>query len=164
MPDSNSDDDLRPHEQWMYDFQIHLALALISYAISLDWDEISERPDWMRQKPFVKLPCNCKMCYFRKNGHTGRICNAMNQQYYVHYKCGKRVRRRGCSDDRVRITTYSDYCRLCYRNHPGVDDEGTAMRSKQIVNKCKRSSMGCPICKEHICKACWPAYDHGVSL
>jgi hypothetical protein len=145
-----------------HDFQIHLALALISYAISLDWDGISQRPDWMLQKQFV--PCNCRMCYFCRNGHNGRICNAMNQQYYVHYKCGKRVRRSGCSDERLQIMTSSDYCCLCYRNHPGVDAEGTAMTSKQIKKACKQSSMGCTIYKEPICKACWPAFDHGVSL
>jgi hypothetical protein len=145
-----------------HDFQIHLALALINYAISLDWDGVSAKPDWMRQKDFE--PCDCKMCYFCKNGHTGRICNAQKQNYYVHYKCGKRVRRRGCSDERIRIMQNSDYCRMCYRNHPGVDDQGTAMTSKQISKAVKQSSMGRTICKQPICKACWPAYDHGVSL
>jgi hypothetical protein len=39
-----------------HDFQIHLAIALLNFAISLDWIGIGERPEWMRQKGFV--PCN----------------------------------------------------------------------------------------------------------
>jgi hypothetical protein len=48
-----------------HDFQIDLAMAL---AISLDWDVKSARPGWIHQKNF--LLCDCKKCYFCKNGHT----------------------------------------------------------------------------------------------
>ena len=140
-----------------HDFQIHLALALMSCAISLDWDGQGDRPDWMRQKEFV--PCNCKKCYFCKNGHTGN-----NQEYVAEFKCGKRLRLRGCSDERMKILNYSDYCRLCYRNNPGVDAAGNTLNNKRKRAACRRSSYGCPICKEPICATCWPTYDHGVSM
>ena len=47
-------------------------MALLNYAISLDWDGKSARPGWMRQKDF--LPCDCNKCYFCKNGHTSGAC------------------------------------------------------------------------------------------
>jgi hypothetical protein len=54
-------------------FQIQLGLDIMSYAISQAWDGKSDRPDWMRQGPFV--PCNFKECYFCKNRHTTGIAH-----------------------------------------------------------------------------------------
>jgi hypothetical protein len=145
-----------------HDFQIHLALALINYAIQLDWDGISERPDWMRQKPF--LPCDCKRCYFCKNGLTGRIRNAKNEEYLVQYKCGKRLRSRGCTENRVKIQADTDYCRMCFRKQPDLKEDGQRNTFTEKRAACKQSYLGCAVCLEPICKACWPAYDHGISV
>jgi hypothetical protein len=145
-----------------HDFQIHLAISLMNRAISLDWDGRSDRPNYMRQRDFE--PCDCKRCYFCKNGHTGRICNKMKQDYVMQYKCGKRLRKRGCSDVRVKVLNNSDYCRMCYRNHPGVDASGNAINSKERKAACNQSYLGCPSCEEPICKKCWGTYDHCVAL
>ena len=46
-----------------HDFQIDLALSLMNYGIGLQWDgESAERPNFMRQDPFV--PCDCGKCFF----------------------------------------------------------------------------------------------------
>jgi hypothetical protein len=84
--------------------------------------------------------------------------------YAVEYKCGKRLRQRGCSDVRVSIRKDTDYCRMCYRNHPGVDGDGNQMDYNAKKRTCKQSKMGCPSCEEPICKKCWGNYDHCVGL
>jgi hypothetical protein len=43
-----------------HDFQIHLALALMTYAITHDWNGISDKPNWMRRREYE--PCDCKKC------------------------------------------------------------------------------------------------------
>jgi hypothetical protein len=144
-----------------HDFQIHLALALMTYAISRDWNGIADKPDWMRKREYEL--CDCKRCYFCRNGHTGRICNGLMQDYIVQYKCGKRLRRKGCTDHRVTILNYTDYCRLCYKKQPNVKANGESNSNKEKKSACKRSKMGCGCCEEPICEACWPEYDHGVS-
>jgi hypothetical protein len=142
-----------------HDFQIHLAIELMNKAISLDW---KDKPDWMRKRSYV--PCDCKLCYFCKNGHTTGIAHPKQKQYVVEYKCGKRLRKRGCSDIRVALRKDTCYCRMCYRNHPGVDANGNEMDSRAKKNACKQSKMGCPSCEEPICKSCWDTYDHCVTL
>ena len=69
-----------------HDFQIDLGLALLNYAIALDWDGSLERPEYMRQKEFV--PCDCTKCYFCINGHTKGICPKRDQEYLLEFKCG----------------------------------------------------------------------------
>jgi hypothetical protein len=58
----------------------------------------------------------------------------------------------------------TDYCRVCYRNHPGVDGDGNQMDYNPKKRACKQSKMGCPSCEEPICKKCWGNYDHCVGL
>jgi hypothetical protein len=81
----------------------------------------------------------------------------------VQYKCGKRVRQRGCTETPVRVLKDTSYCRQCYRNHPGVDSDGIKMSAKQKKSDCRQSCKGCAGCEEPICKLCWPTYDHRPS-
>jgi hypothetical protein len=141
-----------------HDFQIHLAIELMNRAISLDW---KDKPDWMRKSSYV--PCDCKLCYFCKNGHTGGICSPRKKECMVQYKCGKRVRQSGCSEIRMKILNYSDYCHMCYAKQPDVKPNGEPNTWEEKKANCKRSTMGCVACEEPICKGCWPSYDHGIS-
>ncbi len=51
-----------------HDFQIDLALSLMNYRIGLQWDgESAERPNFMRQDPFV--PCDCGKCFLLEWNH-----------------------------------------------------------------------------------------------
>ena len=104
----------------------------------------------MRQKDF--LPCNCKKCYFCKNGHI------KGEEYIMHYKCGKRIRQERCTDTRVTIANNSSYCRPCYKKQPNTKS------SAEKKFGCSKSRMGCGSCKEPVCAACWETYDHGVTL
>jgi hypothetical protein len=131
-----------------HDFQIDLAMALLNYAISLDWDGKSARPGWMRQKDF--LPCDCTKCYFCKNGHTSGACRKRDREYTVAFKCGKRQRTKKCTEERVTIASYSDYCRLCYKKKP------KDMPATQKRKESKRSSKGCGSCQVLVCEECWP--------
>ena len=51
-----------------HDFQMDLAMALINYGFESSWKDGTERPNWMRQGPFV--PCGCKQCYFCLKRYT----------------------------------------------------------------------------------------------
>jgi hypothetical protein len=92
-----------------------------------------------------------------------RICNAQKNDYIVEYKCGKRLRLRGCSDLRVKVLNYSDYCRSCLKKQPSKNDNGEKLTHQEKKARCKKSYKGCIVCKEPICEACWTTYDHGVS-
>ncbi len=74
----------------------------------------------------------------------------------VEYKCGTRVKTNQCTDVRVSLGMKSgDYCRMCYRKQMT-----TELLAKERKNRCRASAMGCPICKEPICKECWKeGYD-----
>jgi hypothetical protein len=67
----------------------------------------------MRQKDFEA--CDCKRCYFCRNGHTGQITNGMKKDYVVQYQCGKHLHRRGCTPHQVRVRDGGSYCRMCYK-------------------------------------------------
>ena len=55
-------------------FQIDLGLSLMELGIRMDWKkqgdsfEEGDKPGWMRQTTYV--PCNCKICFFCKEGKT----------------------------------------------------------------------------------------------
>ena len=145
-------------------FQIRLGLDLMYYAISKAWDGKSERPDWMRQTPFV--PCDCAMCYFCLNGHTTGI---MHREKYtkvkvVYEKTGSIVRADECVTDAVDLGRGCAYCKMCFRKLIGATDaDGKKLTYKQKKKLVKNSSRkGCPqsSCNEHICKECWAdGYD-----
>jgi hypothetical protein len=144
-----------------HDFQVELGIALLNCAIEMDWNGVGPKPAWMRQT--VLVPCDCKMCYFCLKGLTNGVAHKQQSQTVIHYKCGKRLRVRGCTDIRVRVRNNKDYCRRCYRNHPGVDSDGNKMNAKAKKNECASSYLGCGACLEPICEACWPVYDHRVA-
>jgi len=98
-------------------FQIDLALSLMNYGIGLQWDgESAERPNFMRQDPFV--PCDCGKCIFCLNGITNGIAHPPKKKakVIVEYKCGARVTTNKCTDVQVSLGLESgSYCRMCYR-------------------------------------------------
>lgn len=56
----------------------------MEYGIRFDWEDVNDektKPDWMRQKP--PKPCDCKICFFCKEGITNGI---------YHMRGGKRTR------------------------------------------------------------------------
>ena len=101
-----------------YKFQYDLALELMEYGIKLDWKDLeddSQRPPYIRQKSIV--PCECKSCFFCKNGITTGI---------DHRRVGKkRLRTRDkivtCSGQREMLHKHTDYCRMCYNIHRTED-------------------------------------------
>jgi hypothetical protein len=115
-----------------------------------------ERPNFMRQDPFV--PCDCGKCFFCLNGITTGIAHPPTKKakVTVEYKCGTRVTTNKCTDVRVSLGLSSGkYCRMCYRKQLT-----TELSAKDRQQRCRTSRMGCPICKEPICKECWKeGYD-----
>ena len=66
-------------------------------------------------------------------------------------KCGTRVTTNKCTDVRVSLgMELGSYCRMCYRKQLT-----TELSAKERRKTCRTSRMGCPICKESICKECW---------
>jgi hypothetical protein len=74
----------------------------------------------------------------------------------VEYKCGTCVTTNKCTDVRMSLGMQSGiYCRMCYRKQLT-----TELSPKERRKTCRTSAMGCPICKEPICKECWKeGYD-----
>jgi hypothetical protein len=147
----------RDKNQGRHDFQIDLGISLLNYGIGLDWDgESRERPSYMRKGAFK--PCECKMCFFCVKGLTNGITHRPRKQakVTVEYKCGTRVITKKCTDVRVNLGLNSGkYCRMCYRKQLP-----TGLSAKERQKRCRTSAMGCPICKEPICKECWKdGYD-----
>ena len=59
-------------------------MALLNYAIKYLWREGNERPNWIRQGPFV--PCECERCYFCLKGYTSGIAHKMTKTVVIEYK------------------------------------------------------------------------------
>ena len=146
------------HHSGRHDFQIDLALSVMNYGTGLQWDgESDERPNFMRQNPFV--PCDCNKCLFWLKGITTGIAHPQKKKakvVTVEYKCGTRVTTNKCTDVRVSLGMKSGkYCRMCHRKQLT-----TELSSKDRQQRCRTSAMGCLICKEPICKECWKeGYD-----
>jgi hypothetical protein len=69
----------------------------------------------------------------------------------IKYACRTQVKTDKCTDMRVSLGMKSgEYCRMCYRKQLT-----TELLAKERKNRCRTSAMGCPICKEPICKECW---------
>ena len=137
-------------------------MALIKYAIELEWDGESERPDWMRQVEFV--PCNCKKCYFCLKGFTTGIEHKQKKRKIaLHFKSGETIRSMKCVDTAVALGRGSCYCRMCYRKQLGAThDNGKKLSGKEKKKISNKSTYGCPqpSCQEHICTECWTeGYD-----
>ena len=131
----------------------------MNYGISTEWKDTTEaRPNFLRQTAF--LPCDCEKCFFCMNGFTNGIQHRPSKKakVVVQYKCGTRVKTIQCTGERVDLGLGCTYCRMCYRKLLGTmaSEQKTAVRKKM----CRTSRMGCPICKEPICKECWgEGYD-----
>jgi len=103
-------------------------------------------------------PCECKMCFFCVKGLTNGILHrpSKGKKVIVEYKCRTHVTANKCTNVRVSLGLSSgEYCRMCYRKQLT-----TEMSAKDRQQRCRTSAMGCPICKEPICKECWKeGYD-----
>ena len=86
-----------------HDFQIDLGMALLNYAISISWDGVSKRPNWMRQGEFI--PCDCGECFFCINGHTTGIAHKSRkkQKKEVFFANGEVLTTDKCTDVRVKL-------------------------------------------------------------
>jgi hypothetical protein len=120
--------------------------------ISTEWKDTTEaRPNFLRQTAF--LPCDCEKCFFCMNGFTNGIqhCPLKEAKVVVQYKCRTRVTTNKCTDVRVSLGMVSgSYCRMCYRKQLT-----TELSAKKRRKTSRTSAMGCPVCKEPICKECW---------
>ncbi len=92
--------------------------------------------------------------FFCLNGITTGIAHPPSKKakVTVEYACGTRVMTNKCTSERVNLGMLSgSYCRMCYHKH---------VNTNKKEKKCRTSSLGCPICKEPICKECWKeGYD-----
>lgn len=133
------------HKNGREEFQIDLALALISYGIEYDWSDRSEpKPRWMRQRELK--PCECKQCFFCKTGQTNGIYHDRAQVVFTSPNSGRK-RKRGvnCSFERKGLgLTSGEICYQCRR---------------EKKKKKSYSTKGCRRCNEPICKECWKRYD-----
>ena len=131
------------------EFQIDLAISLINYAMTLDWEEGGERPKYVRQTPFI--PCDCKLCFFCLGGHTGvvRGIYTKKRKSVFHYQCGGRLVSEGCTLELVLLNVGCQNCRMCYRT------QDPSIPSRERDRLCNKSTMGCAQCKVPICKRCW---------
>lgn len=147
-----------------HDLQIDLAMSIINYGISLDWDGKSkERPSYMRQAAFV--PCDCGACFFCINGltngiahkHTGKRRSSeggggsatKKSRAVVECTMGKRV---GLTLEDGSPMKWNDFCKKCLEKRDG--------KWKDKVKNCPTSKLGCAKCNEPICRECWKTYDH----
>ena len=74
-----------------HDFQIDLALSVMNYGIGLQWDDESdERPNYMRQDPFV--PCDCNKCFLLEWNHHWH-CTSTKEESKSY--CGIQMRDAG---------------------------------------------------------------------
>ncbi len=132
-------------------FEIDLGISLFNYGVGLDWDGVmEERPSFMQTGAFK--PCDCKKCFFCLQGHMNGIthCPWKQAKVTVEYKCGMRARTNNCANVRLSLELESGwYCGMCYRKQ--LTNELSAKERKKA---CISSQMGCPICKEPICKEC----------
>ena len=126
-------------------FVLARAASLVLQGGHVGFTKRDSRKMWRRATGGLPIPYLCQ-----KYGYTKGISHLSEKQYMVEYKCGKCLRKKGCSDTRAKILNYSDYCRMCYRNHPGFESSGKHATSKEKKAACKTSAMGYPSCKEPI--------------
>ena len=131
----------------------------MNYGISTEWKNTTEaRPNFLWQTAF--LPCNCKKCFFCMNGFTNGIQHfpSKKAKAVVQYKCGTWVKTIQCTGKQVDLGLGCTYCRMCYRKLLGTMASKKEAAVKKKMHRTSR--MGCPICKEPICKECWgEGYD-----
>ena len=134
------------------EFQIDLAIEIMNYGLWFDLED-GEQPSYVRDD---FIPCDCKKCIFCLEGKTGVIrgLDKKKRKSVFHFKCGGRLVTEGCTKQRVNLDIGNQRCRMCYRL------QDPAIPSREREKKCKFSRLGCPQCKEPICKECWAmGYD-----
>ena len=134
-------------------FQIDLGIELMDYGIRLDWngnlDNLEGKPKWIRQTQF--LPCSCGVCFFCQNGYTGGIYHSPQKK-----RAGRMKKVPFCSGDWERMT-YQRYCGPCYMKHRELHPKEKSKKSARSVTN---TTFGCTVCNNHVCKKCWPNYEH----
>ena len=156
-------------------FQLDLGVLLMEFGIRYDWGDVKDetkKPTWMRQKPLC--PCECKFCFFCKEGMTNGIyhakgakrCRTTAKRKNNSSRSNKRKSDIGCSGLRESFDT-SQYCGMCYRKAKVTHPHLTSAERKTMVQKKQNKSdpggiplAGCLNCNERVCKICWPDYDH----
>jgi hypothetical protein len=117
---------------------------------------IRRKTELYATKPF--RPMRLQQMFFCLKGVTTSIAHPQKKKakVTVEYKCGTRVTTNKCTNVRVNLGMKSGKnCRMCYRKQLT-----TELSSKDRQQRCRTSDMGCPICKEPICKECWKeGYD-----
>ena len=76
-------------------FQVDLEIGLMEFGIRYDWGDVNDpdkKPKWMRQ--MKSYPCDCKMCFFCKEGFTDGIYHKPQQQGTSKASHRKRKKRR----------------------------------------------------------------------
>ena len=101
------------------------------------------------------------MCHFCVNEHTTGIAHPYvprkRQKMKVVYANGKTLTTDRCTDVRVNLFgKQSRRCKMCCRKQ-----ESTNKTREEKANNCKRSALGCQVCKEAVCKKCW---DEGYDM
>ena len=142
----------RSKENGRYIFQMDLANDLISRGISMDWSDVeddSTKPIYVRKQDYV--PCGCKVCFFCTNGLTHGI---------NHKKKGKRrsrSHRAECPIKRAQVTNNPKRCTLCNKNQRALNP---TVNYKGIDRLCRKTRLGCTMCKANVCAECWNEFEH----
>ena len=144
-------------------FQIDLGLSLIEKGIRIDWKtkdgvfEELDKPCWMRKQSYIA--CNCKACFFCKEGKTTGIESVPKKYPPSGKKQQKKRKSMECSLQREKLGGSSgSYCRVCYWKRRSRHRNNES--AKESKKHCNTSRLGCLVCKEQVCKDCWNSYDH----
>ncbi len=92
------------------DFQVALGIALVNYAIELEWSvPTQQKPDLTCQSTL--LPFDCEQCYFCVNNMTKGIHHC--PEIVTHVQSDRKtVKKSGCNNEHVKVTGNSgaSYC------------------------------------------------------
>ena len=105
-----------------------------------------------RKKGFI--PCDCEICFFCKESITNGIAHPNDVRGRGRGRPPKQIK---CSVE-WELLGEGRKCGSCYRKRKMEHPEETYQELRKRV-KCK-PRLGCIKCKETVCEACWPGYDH----
>ncbi len=138
--------------------QINLGIEVLNFSIELEWaNTTTPIPAWLHQTSFI--PCNCQKWFICLNKLTNGVHHRPETNVLIHHWDGSKTKTTTCTSTAVCIMTSSSHCRMCYQKLAGIN-----LSAAKKKKKCKKSSIGCPQCKEPICKMRWASgYDmHGI--
>ena len=145
------------HHSGRHDFQIDLALFVMNYETVFS-GMANQMKDRTLCDKTISSHAIATNVFFCLNGITTGIAHPPTKKAKVNveFKCGTCVTTNKCTDVRVSLGMESgSYCRMCYRKQLT-----TELSAKERRKTNRTSAMGCPICKEPICKECWKeGYD-----